>query len=66
MSQGLKFLEAEVSTEIIAEGGSERDEIRNGKIFLEELVFNTDEDFLLAGTARKITASSAVTGTSKA
>ena len=54
------FLEAEICAKIVAEGGSQAEEIGDREIFFEDFVFDADEDFLLASATGEIATSSAM------
>lgn len=65
VSESLKFVDGEASAEVVAEDVKKAEEIGDGKIFFENFVFDTDEDFLLRGATRKVAAGGAMTSASE-
>ena len=65
MSEGFDFFNVEVGAKIIAESISETDEIGEGKLFFEDFVFDADEDFLLGGATREVSAGGTMAGAGK-
>ena len=65
VGKSFHFVDREIGAEIVAESGSEAEEVGEGKIFGEDFIFDADEDFLLGSAAGEIATSGAVTSTSK-
>ena len=62
MGEGFDFFDVKVGAKIVAKGVCETNDVGEGKLFFEDFFLDANEDFLLGGATREITASSPMSG----